>query len=288
MKIKLFFTNNDYVIIDVYSQFNEWFDYFYHLSKDNHYLELFSKVEPYKKNFISRYKQKKLIDHCWGVIVENSYLLHKEYNLTIDNLPTSFNFSQNTLNNIHRFFTKNSMSEKLPKHLLKPINECVHTLESFCPTSNKSFVKKLGTIKALELRGKTKESSFYYQLSSKERKISSSYIDYSLGLPVFLNDFILGKPYIQSFYDEDNPREDDITGRAVSDGGFVIDINHNRKKLYQSKRFLKWFENHNLKTNNLPLETQIGYVKESSCSLKKIYYHFLLGFDLKEIVLEKF
>ena len=283
MQLTLYFSSNDFIKIDILPEFKKWFEFYKEKNAaESNCLELSSRTEPYTRSKIDKFVNKSLIYNAWETILVNINMLEKQMSASHRlNLPASFDFSQQTLNKIHRFFTAHSINSNLPKYLLDPINESVHELESFCSTDNKAYIARQGKIKGLEFRGNSLTKNNYFDLSNLP-PISNT-IDYSKGIPVLLNDFILGKPYIQAFYDEDNPCNSDITGRTVSDGGFVIDINQNRKKLYQSAKFSRWCKHYGLEIDKLPLENQIGSVTDISCSLKKIYYHFLLGFNLERI-----
>jgi hypothetical protein len=75
---------------------------------------------------------------------------------------------------------------------------------------------------------------------------------------VLLDNSILGKSILQSFYEEDDPTCKDCTGRQGSYGGFIITQSDNRKQIYRSHKFISWCEKYNLLTNRIPYEFAIG------------------------------
>jgi hypothetical protein len=86
---------------------------------------------------------------------------------------------------------------------------------------------------------------------------------------VILNESILGKSVLQSFSENDNPNAQDCTGRLGSYGGFIIELDDNRKNIYRSKEFISWAQSHNRVFNSLPLEFPIGYIPDFKNQCRK-------------------
>jgi hypothetical protein len=219
-------------------------------------------------------------------------------------LPEKFNYDQQILNSIHRFFTYNAMwlsdlendpntvnpfdiNFKFPKNMpphywtdiIVIINDAVHELEHVAnPTPNKEYVDAHYPIYALEVLPTAHDDWMLF--TEQEAKLQSTYFDHTADTLVLLNRSILGKPFIQSFYEHDNPTLKDCTGRLGSHGGFIIDVNDNRKKLYQSEKFKSWVESHNLDYDKLPLEFPIGYVEDST---KPLHYFFDHSKDFENV-----
>ena len=81
---------------------------------------------------------------------------------------------------------------------------------------------------------------------------------------VLLDRSILGKCVLQSFMEDDDPCAKDCTGRLGSLGGFVIETDDNRLKIYKSNKFIDWCKRHELTVDDLPLEFPIGFIADSN------------------------
>lgn len=235
------------------------------------------------------------IEHQWNKIKINFANIAELGFVMPYDLPDEFDYSQDTLNTIHRFFTYNAMwvdtiqhtptanpfdpTFKLPAHIsqdtwmsfILPINDAVHSLEHLTVTNNKEFVHKHYPVQSLEIvPGDTLK---WLDLTGYDKSLQENYLDCPQDNLVLLNRSILGKPIMQSFYDDDDPTAKDCTGQAGSHGGFVIDTTPNRKKLYQSKEFKDWVDTYRLDYNNIAFEFPIGYVEESSSPLGYFFKH---------------
>jgi hypothetical protein len=76
---------------------------------------------------------------------------------------------------------------------------------------------------------------------------------------VCLGRTILGKCLLQSFYDDDDPRDKDCTGRTCSNGTLILDRDNNKRSVYHSKEFSNWLKFYHLDLKKIPLEFPIGY-----------------------------
>jgi len=195
-------------------------------------------------------------------------------------IPEVFDNNQITLNKLHRFFTYNILwyREKASVQnpydpnfttdldlfewhtLLDKINVSVHLLEALTVTENKKILKKYPpNLLCFAPKQQSINTPFNFdQLSYQE---NYRYFDYDQHPLVLLDGSILGKTILQSFLDEDDPNCKDCTGRTLSHGGFIIDLNTSRKQIYESTEFLSWAKkNMNYELKNMPLEFPIGYV----------------------------
>jgi hypothetical protein len=99
---------------------------------------------------------------------------------------------------------------------------------------------------------------------------------------VLLDQSILGKCVLQSFIENDDPTQDDCTGRLGSFGGFFIDLNDNRKKIYKSTQFKDWIKSYNM--TNIPYEFPIGYVESDQFKEFSLRYKDSFIFDRVEFI----
>jgi len=214
----------------------------------------------------------------------------KQINYTIPfSISDEFDRSQDTLNQLHRFFTynvlwyhdqqieldkKNPFDEnfKIPEYMsfqqwldiVDEINVAVHQLESAChPHKNKKIIldqHPLSMIICNPIRKSHTDLYPWLQFTIEDQ--AHNFDEYmALESPmVILNDSILGKSVLQSFYENDDPNAQDCTGRLGSFGGFVIELDDTRKNIYRSPEFTSWAQSHNRALDSLPLEFPIGYI----------------------------
>jgi hypothetical protein len=307
MKLKLNFTNNNYIIIEVFEENSAWFNFFKNRKDSNQY-----SIQSYPLGFYDKPSIQNILNRLfflkscelngWLEIIENTeYLKSQNFQLPYK-LPKKFNFSQELLNTIHRFFTYNSAwamescnhdmsgntpivpstpnpfdSSFVPTDTLKfltaisNLNIAVHSLESFCMTDNKQSV--LNIIKNNFIFWINPRSNFdytsngWFHVGPSLDEFQKSYIN---NYPnVIMSEEIQGKSYLRAFIDNDDPTKLDVTGREGSYGGFFIDTNNDRKKIYESQEFKNWLEQYNLKKEDLPLEWPLGQVIDSSLELKR-------------------
>jgi hypothetical protein len=214
----------------------------------------------------------------------------KQINYTFPfSISDEFDRSQDTLNQLHRFFTynvlwyhdqqieldkKNPFDEnfKIPEYMsfqqwldiVDEINVAVHQLESAChPHKNKKIIldqHPLSMIICNPIRKSHTDLYPWLQFTIEDQ--AHNFDEYmALESPmVILNDSILGKSVLQSFYENDDPNAQDCTGRLGSFGGFVIELDDTRKNIYRSPEFTSWAQSHNRALDSLPLEFPIGYI----------------------------
>jgi len=196
------------------------------------------------------------------------------YQIPFD-IPDQFDFDQNTLNKLHRFFTYNILwydsKDQNPfdntfqtdisysdwHALLDVINRYVHFLEVVVTNENKKILDQY-SIDCMQYHLLQQTTDTWLPFNQAQQQQNFKYFDYTEHPLVLLDNSILGKSVLSSFLDNDNPTYKDCTGRLGSHGGFIIDLNNNRKKIYQSDNFKTWTTRYNL--TNMPLEFPIGYV----------------------------
>jgi hypothetical protein len=307
MKLKLNFQNNNYIVIEVFEENLSWFNFFKNRKDSNRY-----SIQPYRLGFYTKPSTQNILHRLiffkscepngWLEIKENTeYLKSQNFQLPYE-VPKKFNFSQELLNTIHRFFTYNSVwamescnhdmsgntaiapstpnpfdSSFVPTDTLKfltaisNLNIAVHSLESLCMTNNKQHV--LNIIKNNSIFWINPRSNFDYTsngwfhvgpiLDEFQKSYTNRYPN------VIMSEEIQGKSYLRAFIDNDDPTKLDVTGRDGSYGGFFIDTNDDRKIIYESQEFKDWLEKYNLKKEDLPLEWPLGQVIDSSLELKR-------------------
>lgn len=211
-------------------------------------------------------------------------------------LPKEFDKNQKTLNYLHRFFTYNilwyhdnkknpclnpydnnfkldeTMSFQQWLDILDEINQSVHRLESYAiPQDNLKFIRNTFPLCFYNLipTRTTTDLTTWLDFDDFDKNNNYKYFDYFNEIDhdnqlILLNESILGKSVLQSFSDEDDVNARDCTGRLGSFGGFIIDLNQNRNKIYQSEKFKKWAHRQQCRVNLLPLEFPIGYLKNIS------------------------
>lgn len=214
--------------------------------------------------------------------------------------------SQGSLNKLHRFFTNNwrwFMDGGMRIHgypnpydpaftppqeltlvkwvaIIDRINLAVHNLEHFAiPEQNKNFILDNNLdIEVLYIKSNLNERIRFsveeYHHNYKFNLDDDSY-------PVLLPNEILGKSVLLSFSDNDDPNEDDVWGRQEAQVGFYIDLNKNRRKIYNSDKFKQWADSHNRSVGSLPLEFEIGRVKNLPLPAENFYQndYQLLGIN---------
>ena len=260
MKLKLNFKNNNYIVIDVLKENSNWFLHFQnmHLQVTNFTLcpiSLYSQSKYQEIHEIS----KKLVDQGFAL----SYSLSETYD-------------QLLLNQIHRFFTYNSLrvhgdlnDHPFPKiddvttflNDINQLNIIVHELESSTVTSAKKYVRKYHPeFNGMLCRAHTGICSdpTWFTANNVQLELQREYLN--INTSVVMSEEIQGKSYLRAFIDEDDPTILDITGRYGSFGGFMIDTGRDRKKIYESQSFNDWLNSYGLNKKDLLLEWPLGQI----------------------------
>lgn len=205
--------------------------------------------------------------------------------------------SQQELNQLHRFFTENwrwcfvrgrrELGEanpfdpkfKLPAHMdndefyaiIDKINVAVHNLEQYtAPEPTKKFVLDNKIVPAGIWIENRQVPVIYLEIEEylHNYKFQLDQEDY----PVVVPADILGKSVLHSYLDNDNPLESDCLGRSELGFNLFIDINNNRRKLYNSQDFKNWANKYGTTPTSLPLEFQIGHLRNSNLNGQELNY----------------
>lgn len=293
MQIKLVFENSKFIKINLLNKplINEWFNFF---STTEYYSQISNcPQEAINENMISK--------HWEEILNVRDILVNWGYQFPY-NLKDNFDYRQSTLNDLHRFFTYNILwsheSHKLNPYdntfiipydvdyqswhqLLDRMNISIHFLEYHTNNSNKNEINSLfkRSMKALHVIPKKR---FWFNFENLSYEANQNFLSSEDCIPVVLDDSILGKSFLQSFVTNDDPTCQDCTGRLGSHGGFYIDFNNDRKKLYKSTLFLNWLKKYKLNPTTVPYEFLIGYVSNMSDIPTDEFY------NLKLIKVERF
>ena len=207
-------------------------------------------------------------------------------------IPQDFNYCQSTLNTLHRFFTYNTLwhhdkgrnpfdhNFTLPldflyndwHKLIDPINNKVHKLEMYTePTFYRNFVYENFPLSDLHFIPRSMYPDSWFQITPEEYQHNQDFFKYSDNEHLMMLDAsILGKSFLQSFCDDDDPTCKDCTGRHGSFGGFFITTDTNRRSIYTSKPFRKWCKKYDIDQTSIPYEFVLGFVKEKSRPLANL------------------
>lgn len=288
MKLEIMFNSSDNIKITLFDTptIKKWFD---HFSKANAENNIYTMAVDQLPEW--RFLPEDDSETHWNTILTSlDHLRSFGYNFDLT-IPERFDYDQQILNRLHRFFTYNVLwtiedsnnanpfdpKFKLPRNinwkiwydLVDPINRAVHKLEQFStPTANKSFVDTQLPIHAISFVNNYENINNQLLIfDDNDIEQNYSFFNYDQSNLVTLDRSITGKCILQSFTEDDDPTAQDCTGRLVSWGGFNIDLNDNRKKIYKSAQFVEWAEKYKLK--NIPYEFPIGYVTSSTRPLRE-------------------
>ena len=156
--------------------------------------------------------------------------------------------------------------------VLDIINHEVHALEDQTTTYGKTYTVE-------NVQSQYKQTSLWLNAHDKSMSAYNGPMYYELDTlvqydwqkkyweqdaDVYLDGSIKGKSYLRCFMDDDDPRENDISGRKVTFGGIHIDPLKTHKKLYESTGFRQWLKNYNLDINDINLEFPLGKIVRST------------------------
>ena len=254
MKLKINFENNHHILIELFENttMEKWFDHFFKANNNCSYK--FNDQNVYIDNQA----------RAWPTII-NAIAKIKEMGFDVPiEVPDNFNYSQQLLNELHRFYTTNAeWSEKQNKKyfdLISEINLAVHVLEQHTDIQvNKTFTESISPA-FFHFQLNEEPKTHWLNFSNEDQKLNYTYFDYDYDYIVKLDRSILGKCVLQSFEEHDDPREKDCSGRLGSFGGFWIELDKNVKKIYESQKFIDWCLEYKCDYKKLPLEFPIGYV----------------------------
>jgi hypothetical protein len=160
-------------------------------------------------------------------------------------------FSNDDLNNIHRYFTTantfRSWSIGSPilidqtcadfhdwNPFLFEINESVHRLQNYYYSIEKTMS---ADVNMLTLRHTEYDRTGWFNHEPEDWR----HLDYSLECDVFMQYAICGKEFFQAYIDGDQCGHWDVTSQFCSyNNFFYIDVNGERNKVMNSERFKTW------------------------------------------------
>jgi len=301
MKLKLCFDDHSFdVCLFENKTISKWFQYFKQINSSNNY---YTAVNASLVSNISGY------DVASWKNIQDAMNKLKSIGFQVPDIAAEYDRNQTTLNFLHRFFTYNTMwGHRCYKHNLKTpnlydrnfkipqgmsfqdwfdiidvINVAVHNLERFtAPHVNKKLIEDHYPLKYITFdpNKKSHDLTPWLEFDEEDIKYNYTYFEYDHSWQlVTLNQSILGKSILQSFYENDDPTADDCTGRLGSYGGIVVDLNNNRKSLYRSSEFKQWIESAHLDLKNLPLEFPIGYMHSVETSMDASTFKHIVFID---------
>lgn len=276
MKIILKYSNNHSIKISLINNnaIKKWFNTF----KGTEYCQSAYIVPRHRNSNIN-------INVEWEKIKEN-FVEIKSWGLNIPfDIPDQFIKDQQILNTIHRFFTYNlswyscrfkknqydksfvvplNVTEKKWRNHFHSLNTSVHLIESNVLLTNtpEEIYSLLG--KRMHSLHFHNDESKWLQFNDEDLSNNYNFLDNIYDMPVMLDDSILGKSILESYFTDDDPNQPDCTGRVGSHGGFYVDFYNERKKIYEGKFFKTWANKHKLDLSILPYEFMIGYVERTS------------------------
>jgi hypothetical protein len=307
MYIKLCFGQSNFMLIKLkdHPAIVKWFNYFSIATKQIPDFYSYN-IDIYPHNSQPRDSD---LDLHWNCIVDAVARLQVlGYNFP-HTLPPTFDCSQHTLNLLHRFFTYNALWARagdwvpnpfdpafvFPAHMTRPqwyalidiINQNVHRLEEYVSTPHKQFlIDNNHVINSITLVSKsapirksstdTSLSKLWLPFNLDEHELNYMPLDSGVGPAVTLDNAILGKCILQSFLEHDDPTAKDCTGRIGSSGGFTIDLDQTRQRIYNTPEFQAWADSHGVSVDHLPLDFQIGNLIDTSfasLNMNTIYAH---------------
>jgi hypothetical protein len=295
MKLQVVFQDDSFVDLVLFQNNTvlKWFKHF-QCYQENYHLPKLAK-SPNHKNIGSD------IGNYWNQIkVSINELENIGYRFPLL-IADKFDYSQDTLNKLHRFFTYNILwyrdynnenpfdkDFELPNgitfqnwlDILDKINVSVHYLEQFTiEHENKKFLRDQFSYLNIAFAPPARKSHTDLDswLDFDDEDQLHNFNEYmSLESPlVILSQSVLGKYVLKSFCENDDPNALDCTGRLGSFGSFEIELDDNRKKFYRSDKFIQWAASYGRTTESLPLEFPIGYLpdptRQIDLLLRKVY-----------------
>jgi hypothetical protein len=293
MYIKLFFSQSNFILIKLknHPAIVKWFNYFSIATKQitdfhNCHIDIYPiKPQPHTPD----------LDLHWNLILEAVTRLRVlGYNFPYT-LSSTFDYSQHTLNLLHRFFAYNALWARdvtaepnpfdpaflFPEHmtttewyaLIDIINMNVHRLEKYVSTPHKQFlidnnhiINSITLVSTFPNRSFADPSlpNYWLPFTEQEQLLNHTSMDFALGPAVMLDNAILGKSILKSFFEHDDPTAKDCTGRLGSFGGFTIDLDQTRQRIHNTPEFQTWTDSHGVSIETLPLDFQIGNLVDTS------------------------
>jgi len=303
MQLQLLFKQGKYILIDVFKENKEWFDFFKDLNARKKYNSICLDLPI----FLDKPGDAVDLEANWQVLKNQlNSLQYMGFNSPIQ-IGDKFLYDQKIHNVLHRIFTysnawfmqnydlgKNQFKEGMESHpiddkfvpsdvklfleIINNINIIVHKTEYANNTESKILLRSiLNKLPDYYIWTQTHiwrdENIWFYKLTPAMKDIQFKYLD--IDCDVYMSEEIQGKSYLRAFIDMDDPTKEDVTGRFGSYGSFIVDTTGNRKKIYQSKEFNSWLKLYDLDIHQVQLEWPLGKVVEKNFAYEeKIYSDF--------------
>jgi hypothetical protein len=165
---------------------------------------------------------------------------------------------QPLMNSLHRHFTQTCFTiwqhnynkpEQVPylDQISHKLNETVHQLELYIPTSHKIAWQGQGT------------EVWVRSINSIGFDINPFRTDHSYEpADLIMDGYILGKTLMESFITDDDPNQWDTSGHVRTNGGAIFILDRTRYNIYNSEEFLQWASRHKVDKQNLPSDIPLG------------------------------
>lgn len=192
---------------------------------------------PSKKKY-----DKKKVDYLWEQLLGeyNSFLsifdIEDQFNI-----PTKFDRTNKYTNILHRIFTEYVQYKTYNKKRLvisdqavihaEDMNETIHELEKYIANNTRENVDPIHWV---DIQAET-DPSLIYRFSDEEKNNMVSQ-----DCSVYCVKHILGKDYLISYLDEDNPNEWDIQNMHIGFCGFCIDIDGDLRRQWKEQKFVEY------------------------------------------------
>lgn len=295
--IEICYTNGEKIFINLFdnSISNRLVDCYSDYFKNNYFIGDCS-INSNENDYEGRHANIEEINHHWNQILEGIEGMKRLGNEINIKFPTYFDFSQNTLNVLHRIFTyvdlyhHNEITEypycdnyskdvgisfEEYHSIVDKINMGVHHLEAWvAPTDNRNYITSEHKLSRI-LYSPERYSTFnmkWCEFNNEEYQENFNFLNYDVDNIVTLRDTILGKSPLASFRDDDDPTLPDCTGRFATDGAFQINKNRQLQDFYNSEYFNKWASKFGKTKQSLPLEFAIGYVDTNKTTQDLEYF----------------
>ena len=259
-----------------------------------------------ENDYDGRFANNEEIEYHWNQILDGLEGMKNVGNEVTEKFPSKFDFSQNTLNKLHRIFTYTDLyhggeideypySENYTKDygmsfeeyhsIVDKINMGVHNLEAWVlPTDNRKYLNE-NPLPRIQYNV-SNYSTFnmkWCEFDKNEYQENYNFLNYDFENIVTLRDTILGKSPLASFRDDDNPTLPDCTGRFATDGSFQINKGNQLKNIYLSDYFKQWAKKYNHTPYTLPLELAIGYV-DLDKTTQELDYFWNIELELESVI----
>ena len=220
---------------------------------DNPYVRHVVSLERKSKNWTSRciripstkkYNEEE-INYLWESILGyyNSFL--SLFNIEDQfNIPAKFDHTNTYTNILHRIFTnyvqyktynnKKLLINKQAVDHVEDMNETIHELERYITNNTR---ENFDPIHWVDIQAET-DPSLIYRFSEEEKNNMVSQ-----DCSVYCVKHILGKDYLISYLDEDDPNEWDIQNMHIGFCGFCIDIDGDLRRQWKEQKFVDYLDN---------------------------------------------